>query len=103
MVVVAGEVFGQLPPGELVGTDDAMDDPGILEHHQVAVDGALGEIRMFVEDLGDGERPGRGGEHAQQHLAVRGESLADVAQTGGDGLAHFADRGIERRVASGRA
>ena len=44
VVVVLGEVLGQLVAGPLVGGDDLLDDAGPLEHRQVAVDGALGEV-----------------------------------------------------------
>src|SRR5262249_2142205 len=43
MMMVPGEILGQLPAGELVGADDAVHDPGVLQHHEVAVHRALGE------------------------------------------------------------
>jgi hypothetical protein len=41
MVVVFGEVLGQLVAGELTVGHDAVHQPGLLEHDDVAVDGAL--------------------------------------------------------------
>ena len=86
--MVAGEVLGELPARELVGADDAVHDAGLLEHHEVAVHRALREVGTVVEDLGDRERPARGGERVEQRLTVRGEPLAHGAQPGGDGLVH---------------
>ena len=56
VVVVAGEVLGELPARELVGADDAVHDAGLLEHDEVAVHRALREVGPLVEDLGDRER-----------------------------------------------
>ena len=53
VVVVTGEVFGELPARELVGADDAVHDARLLEHDEVAVHGALREAR-------DGRRGSRG-------------------------------------------
>ena len=66
VVVVAGEILGQLPARELVGADDAVHDPGVLQHDEVAVHRALRESGPVVEDLGDGERPRRGDERVEQ-------------------------------------
>ena len=68
MVVVTGEVLGELPARELVGADDAVDDPGLLEHDEVPVGRALREPGPVVEDLGDRERAGRRGERVEQRL-----------------------------------
>src|SRR5215471_19569234 len=43
VVVVPGEVLGQLVAGELVGGDDPVDDPGPLQHGEVAVGRRLGQ------------------------------------------------------------
>ena len=82
MVVVSGEVFGELPAGEVVGADDAVHDAGLFEHDEVAVDGALRELGPLVEDLGDGERAGRGAVSASRSdSTVGGEALADCLQS----------------------
>ena len=59
VVVVTGEILGELPARELVGADDAVHDAGFLEHHEVAVHRALREVGALVEDLGDRERARR--------------------------------------------
>ena len=43
VVVVAGEVLGELEARVLVVGDDAMDDARLLEHDEVPVDAALRE------------------------------------------------------------
>ena len=90
--MVAGEVLGELPARELVGAEDAVHDTGFLEHHEVAVDGALRQVGSLVEDLGDRERASGGGERVEQSLAVRGEALSDGPQSGGDDLVHLLRR-----------
>src|SRR5699024_963772 len=55
VVMVVGEVVGQLEAGELVDRCDAVDHTARLEHGEVAVGRALGEIAGF-DDLGGGER-----------------------------------------------
>jgi thiol-disulfide isomerase/thioredoxin len=66
VVVVSGEILGQLPARELVGADDAVHDPGVLQHDEVAVHRALCEPGPVVEDLGNGERSRRGNERVEQ-------------------------------------
>ena len=65
VVVVPGEVLGQLPARELVGAHDPVHDPGLLEHHEIAVHRALREAAPGLEDLGDGQRAWRLGERAR--------------------------------------
>ena len=95
VVMVAGEVFGELPPRELVGAHDAMHDAGLLEHHEVAVHRALREPGTPIEHLGDGEGSGRGGERVDQHFAVGGEPLAHTPQPSGDRNADRPPVGME--------
>jgi hypothetical protein len=76
MVVMAREVLGELPARELVGADHAVHDAGFLEHHEVAVHGALCQSLAEREDLGNRERPGRGAERVEQGLAVAREPLS---------------------------
>ena len=57
MVVVIGQRFTQLVPGELVVGDDAAHDTGLFEHDQVAIQLALGEIGALITDFGHGQRP----------------------------------------------
>ncbi len=83
MVVVTGEIFRQLPAGEVVGADDAVHDARLFEHDEVAVDRALGELAPPGEDLGDRERTGRGHERVDERFTVGGESLPDTVQSRG--------------------
>jgi hypothetical protein len=89
VVVVTGEVLGELPPGELVGADDAVHDVGLLEHDEVAVHRALRELGTVLEDLGDGERARLVDERVEQRPTVGGEALPHRPQAGGDGLVQF--------------
>jgi hypothetical protein len=57
VVVVLGEVLGQLEAGELVARDDAVDHTGALEDPEVPVRRALGEVTGGPEQLGEGDRP----------------------------------------------
>lgn len=71
MVVVLGEVFGELVARELVRGDDAVHDAGAFEDGEVPVDGALREARAPLEELGNGQR-----------LLSLPENLDDGAATG---------------------
>ena len=87
MMVVAGEVFCQLEAGVLVVGDDPVHEPRLLEHHQVAVHRALGEVMAFGQDLRDRERSRRGREHADDRFPVGGEPLVDLTQPARDRVA----------------
>ena len=78
--MVSGEIFGEFPTHELVGTHHAVHDVGVLEHHEVAVHGTLREARSLGEDLRDRERSRRQGEGFDERLAVGGEPLPDAVQ-----------------------
>ena len=56
MVVVLGQVLGQLEAGELVAGRDAADEAGGLQVGQVAVGGAPGQIGESVGDVADADR-----------------------------------------------
>jgi regulator of sirC expression with transglutaminase-like and TPR domain len=70
--MVLGEVLGQLEAGELPVGDDAVDEPGLLEHYEVPVDGALGQApaRGRVEELRNRHRAWRRGERVDDRLAI---------------------------------
>jgi len=53
VVVVLGQVLGELVASELVGGDDPVDDPGALQHGQVPVDAALGQVPPSLERFSD--------------------------------------------------
>ena len=75
VVVVLGEVLGQLESGELVGGHEPVHDPATLEHGEVAVGRALGERRVVGEQLGDGEGPGGLVEQPHERPPARGVAL----------------------------
>lgn len=56
VMVMPGEVLGQLEPSVIIGGDHPMDYPGFLQLRQVSVDRALCQRATLGEDLGQGER-----------------------------------------------
>ena len=81
VVVVAGQVLGQLEPGELVAAGDALDHPGGLQHAEVAVHRALREALAPGDHLGGGEGAVGLGQDPDQGLAVGRVALARPADT----------------------
>jgi hypothetical protein len=79
MVVMTGEVLGELEPRVLVVGDDPVHETGLLEHDEIAVHRALREVTARRQDLGNGQWPRRGREHLDDRLAVGGEALVDPA------------------------
>jgi regulator of sirC expression with transglutaminase-like and TPR domain len=77
VVMVLGEVLGQLVACELTVGDDAVDQPGLLEHDQVPVDGALRQAPApgRVEDFGDRHGPAGGRQRGDDRLPVGGHAL----------------------------
>lgn len=55
-MVVLGQAFGELEPPYSVPGDHPMDDVRALQHDEVAIHGALGEVRPNGEDLLDLDR-----------------------------------------------
>src|SRR5579875_3195075 len=53
VVVVLGQVLGQLEAGELVVGAHAPDNPGLLQVHQVTVGGAAGQLGRQRGDVAD--------------------------------------------------
>ena len=92
VVVVLGEVLGELVARELVARDDAPHDAGRVEHGEVAVRGALGQPAIAVEELGDGEGPIGGVQRIDERPPVAGVALAVAAQPGGDGVVQVGGR-----------
>ena len=80
VVVVVREVLGQLVASELVRRHDPMHHAGPLEHGEVPIGGALGQTRMALEELRDGEGLVDGLEQVDQRAALRRVALAVVAQ-----------------------
>ena len=96
---MTGEIFGQLPAREVVGTDHAMHDARFLEDDEIAVHGALRELAPPGEDLRDREGTGRGREGVDERLAVGGEALPHTVKTRRRRFANvFQTRGHGRRL-----
>jgi hypothetical protein len=70
MVMVLGQVLGQLEPGELVTGSDASDQPDTLKIDQVPVGGASRYLGEFCGDVRDAHR-----------MAVRYQQLDDGSST----------------------
>lgn len=62
VVVVLGQVLGELEVAVLVTGGDPVHDPGIDQFCEVAVRAALGQAPVPFEDVGDRQRPVGGGE-----------------------------------------
>ncbi len=75
VVVVLGQVLGQLEAGELVARDDAVHDAGALEDAEVAVGRALGQVTGGAEQLGEGDRPVGALERLDEGAAIGGVAL----------------------------
>ena len=83
-MVVLGEVFGELEAREVAVREDAPHDAGVFEHDQVAVEGALRERPIALEQLGDAERPIGRGEELDDRVAASGVALVVGPQTTSD-------------------
>lgn len=80
MMMVIGEVVGQLEAGEFVYRRDAMHDAASLEDRQIAVRRTLGQI-AGVDDLGGGERTIGTRQNPDQGSTPRRIALIDVFET----------------------
>jgi hypothetical protein len=92
MVVVLGEVFGQLEVGVLRTGHDPSDHPGLLERGQVAVGAALGEARPPAQELRQGQRRRRLGQRLDDAPAVGVVALVPVVEPHLDGPVHIGER-----------
>jgi len=86
MVMMLRELLGELVPGVVAVREDAPDDPGLFEHGEVAVRGALREPALLPEDLEDGERPLRTGEHLHEPGAAHGQTRPEGSKVLGDSV-----------------
>ena len=98
VVVVPGELFGELEARRLRG-HDAMHDAGLLQHDQVPVHRALRQAVAGLEDLGEGERTIRVGEHLDDRGTLGGEPLVHPAQTRRDLVTKIGRHAAECTVA----
>lgn len=80
VVVVLGEVFGQLEPGELVVGGDPSDHAGGLEVDQVAVGRAPRKVGESEGDVADVHRVAGTGQQADNGSAPLRVALVDAAK-----------------------
>jgi len=85
MVMVFGEILGQLEPREFVVGSDAPDDSGRLEVEEVPIGGASGEVGKLFSDVvdadgmaGAGEQPDDGAPAARIALVDATQSILDL-------------------------
>ena len=110
MVVVLGEVLGELEAGEVTVGDDAVHEARLLEHDEVPVHRALREAAAAagLEELRDRHRAGRVRERLHDRLPVRSDPLIHTSKArhhrvlqpfGCRGaLAHCHTRSVRRNV-----
>ena len=93
VVMMLGEILGQLEPRPLIGGDHPLHYARSLENGEVAVHRALGQILSPVDDLGDRQGSSRRGEHLDQPLAVRGVALSVAMKAPGRDVIEFGGHG----------
>ena len=64
VMMMLGQVLGELEAGELVAGRDAADDPGGLQVDEMTVGGAARQVRQAAGDLPDADGVVRAGEQA---------------------------------------
>ena len=89
VVVVPGEMFGELVAGEVVAGHDAGDDVGLFESGQVSVDRGLWKRVVGGDDLGDGEGPVAGLQGGNEASATAGVALVGTLEEGGGLIVDF--------------
>src|SRR3954466_5456686 len=57
VVMMLGQVLGQLEAGELPSAEHPPNDSGLFEQREVAVGRALGQSVLRIQQLGDAQRP----------------------------------------------
>ena len=80
MVMMPGEILGQLVARQSVARHHAVHDAGLFEHHEVAVRRALRQAVARGEHLGNRERAGRGGEDVDDLALASGVSRCDCVR-----------------------
>ncbi len=82
VMVVGREILRKLEAGARVGHGhDPTHRASLLEHLKTAVERALGEPRLCVDDLGNGQRPVGRREGVDELLAAAGVALAGAAKS----------------------
>jgi hypothetical protein len=92
VVVMVGEVLGELEARELVAGGDAPHHAGALEVGEVAVGRAARHVGDVVGDVGDAGRVAQGGEQFDDRLAPGGVALVHAAQMDFDQFVQIVDR-----------
>lgn len=83
VMVMAGQILGQLEAGEFVAAEDPMDHARLLENGEIPIGRTLRHVGPVGDKLGRGHRsPGRD-QGVDQTSATGGVPLVDPAQTGG--------------------
>src|SRR5215472_15468042 len=80
MMVVLGQILGELEAGELIVGGDPPDQPGGLEVDQVPVGGAAGQVGQAFGDVADAHRVPRADQQLDDRAASRGVPLIYPAQ-----------------------
>ena len=80
VVVVLGQILGQLEAGELVVGRDAPHDTGTLEVDKVPVGGAPRDLRKLRRDVGDAHRVAQRRQELHERPPAGGVALVDAAQ-----------------------
>lgn len=80
MVMMTGEILGQLESTVLISALHPADDTGLGQHREVPVGRALRYASGGVQDLGDGQRPLCCGQDVDQLLSFRRIALVGRAE-----------------------
>jgi len=100
VVVVAGQLLGQLEAPVVIDAGDPTDHSGLDERGDISIGAALGQLGAGGEDLGDRQRPARPGQGGHQRLAHRGVPLLETGQAQGGLLVDGREQGarlVDRR------
>ena len=82
VMVVLGEILGELEARPFIACHDLLDDAGAFENREVPVHRTLREVVPALDDLRDRERRSRRREHLEEFLAVSRVALAVSTQAG---------------------
>jgi len=80
VVVVLGEILGELEAGEVVTGGDTADQPGTLEVNEMTVGGATGQLWEPPGDVADADRVAGAGEYLDDGTAPAGVALLDSTE-----------------------
>ncbi len=92
VVVLSGDILGQLEASVFVGGDDPMHHTHRLEQREIPVDRRLRQGSIPFEQLVDGGRGISGGEQLDDGLSAAGVALRRVGQSMAGRIVSFSDR-----------